>query len=143
MLRAENEKRAFWWSPFTVVKERASKSSELITRLQELNQALTDELDVVKTKERTMIMEEKRLRLPCCLDVTHREQIIGKFMASLDDLNGRVEENSKANSTLLDENNSLREEFKQKLSQYQEQARISKEMIEKLTEVNVCFHRER
>lgn len=48
--------------PFIVVKERASKSSELITRLQELNQALTDELDVVKTKERTMIMEEKRLR---------------------------------------------------------------------------------
>lgn len=44
------------------MKERASKSSELISRLQELNQALTDELDVVKTKERTMIMEEKRLR---------------------------------------------------------------------------------
>ncbi|KAK8808793.1 hypothetical protein WA538_002302 [Blastocystis sp. DL] len=118
-LRAENEK----------LKERASKSSELISRLQELNQALTDELDVVKTKERTMIMEEKRLR----------EQIIGKFMASLDDLNGKVEENSKANSTLLDENNSLREEFKQKIAQYQEQARISKEMIEKLTEVNTLY----
>ena len=126
--------------PFIVVKERASKSSELIARLQELNQALTDELDVVKTKERTMIMEEKRLRLRFCRSMTRREQIIGKFMASLDDLNGKVEENSKANSTLLDENNSLREEFKQKLAQYQEQARISKEMIDKLTEVNVCFH---
>ena len=126
-----------------VVKERASKSSELISRLQELNQALTDELDVVKTKERTMIMEEKRLRFGSWRNVTYREQIIGKFMASLDDLNGKVEENSKANSTLLDENNSLREEFRQKIAQYQEQARISKEMIEKLTEVNVCFHRGR
>ena len=122
------------------MKERASNSSELISRLQELNQALTDELDVVKTKERTMIMEEKRLRFGFMWNITCREQIIGKFMASLDDLNGKVEENSKANSTLLDENNSLREEFKQKIAQYQEQARISKEMIEKLTEVNVCFH---
>lgn len=87
-----------------------------------------------------MIMEEKRLRFSCTWNVIHREQIIGKFMASLDDLNGKVEENSKANSTLLDENNSLREEFKEKLAQYQEQARISKEMIDKLTEVNVCFH---
>ena len=90
-----------------------------------------------------MIMEEKRLRFGFMWNITCREQIIGKFMASLDDLNGKVEENSKANSTLLDENNSLREEFKQKIAQYQEQARISKEMIEKLTEVNVCFHRGR
>ena len=56
---------------------------------------------------------------------------------SLDELNSKVEENSKTNSTLLDENSSLREEFKQRLEQYQEQARISKEMIAKLTEVNV------
>ena len=56
---------------------------------------------------------------------------------SLDELNLKVEENSKTNSTLLDENSSLREEFRQRLEQYQEQARISKEMIAKLTEVNV------
>lgn len=56
---------------------------------------------------------------------------------SLDELNSKVEENSKTNSTLLDENSSLREEFRQRLEQYQEQARISKEMIAKLTEVNV------
>ena len=33
--------------------------------------------------------------------------------------------------------------FEQTMAVYQEQARISKEMIEKLTEVNVCFHRGR
>ena len=38
------------------------KSSELIGRLQELNKALSDELELVKTKERNMIMEEKRIR---------------------------------------------------------------------------------
>ena len=63
--------------------------------------------------------------------------MIDKFVMSLDELNSKVEENSKTNSTLLDENSSLREEFRQRLEQYQEQARISKEMIAKLTEVNV------
>ena len=63
--------------------------------------------------------------------------MIDKFVMSLDELNSKVEENSKTNSTLLDENSSLREEFRQRLEQYQEQARISKEMIDKLTEVNV------
>ena len=63
--------------------------------------------------------------------------MIDKFVMSLDELNSKVEENSKTNSTLLDENSSLREEFRQRLEQYQQQARISKEMIAKLTEVNV------
>ena len=63
--------------------------------------------------------------------------MIDKFVMSLDESNSKVEENSKTNSTLLDENSSLREEFRQRLEQYQEQARISKETIAKLTEVNV------
>ena len=46
----------------SIVKERATKTSELIARLQELNEALTNELETVKTKERDMILEEKRLR---------------------------------------------------------------------------------
>ena len=58
-------------------------------------------------------------------------------MVSLEDLHTRVEENSQTNATLLDENSALREEFQQKISHYQEQARISREMIEKLTELNV------
>ena len=62
--------------------------------------------------------------------------MIDKFVMSLDELNSKVEENSKTNSTLLDENSSLREEFRQRLEQYQEQARISKERIAQLTEVN-------
>ena len=84
-----------------------------------------------------MIMEEKRIRQERQQNVTDREQLIDKFVMSLDELNSKVEENSKTNSTLLDENSSLREEFRQRLEQYQEQARISKEMIAKLTEVNV------
>lgn len=60
-------------------------------------------------------------------------------MISLEDLHSRVEENSQTNATLLDENSALREEFQQKLAHYQEQARISREMINKLTELNVCI----
>ncbi|KNB45325.1 hypothetical protein JH06_1034 [Blastocystis sp. subtype 4] len=122
ILKTENEK----------LRERVGKSSELIGRLQELNKALSDELELVKTKERNMIMEEKRIR----------EQLIDKFVMSLDELNSKVEENSKTNSTLLDENSSLREEFRQRLEQYQEQARISKEMIAKLTEVNSLYEKQ-
>lgn len=65
LLKVETEKRIYFFrrkGVDCVVKERATKSNELIGRLQELNDALTTELDVVKTKERNMILEEKRLR---------------------------------------------------------------------------------
>ena len=142
ILKAENEKCKHYKVRSWKVRDRMGKSNELISRLQELNKALSDELELVKTKERNMIMEEKRIRYERQEDLIDSEQLIDKFMMSLDELNSKVEENSKTNSTLLDENNTLREEFKQKLGQYQEQARISKEMIAKLTEVNV-FREER
>ena len=62
ILKAENEKCLFWETGSWLVRERVGKSSELIGRLQELNKALSDELELVKTKERNMIMEEKRIR---------------------------------------------------------------------------------
>ena len=58
-------------------------------------------------------------------------------MISLEDLNAKVEENSKANATLLEENRFLREEYKEKIGKYQEQAKTSKEIISKLSEMNV------
>lgn len=60
-----------------------------------------------------------------------------QFMISLEDLNAKVEENSKANATLLEENRFLREEYKEKIGKYQEQAKTSKEIISKLSEMNV------
>ena len=67
-----------------------------------------------------------------------REQIMEKFMVSLEDLQQKVDENSKDNQVLVEENRSLREEFKQKILQYQEQIQLSKEMITKLQEMNVA-----
>ena len=61
-----------------------------------------------------------------------------KFMVSLEDLQQKVDENSKDNQVLVEENRSLREEFKQKILQYQEQIQLSKEMITKLQEMNVA-----
>lgn len=69
-----------------------------------------------------------------------REQIMEKFMVSLEDLQQKVDENSKDNQVLVEENRSLREEFKQKILQYQEQIQLSKEMITKLQEMNVADH---
>lgn len=61
-------------------------------------------------------------------------------MQSLDDLNKRVEENTKANQVLLEENQTLRADFRERVAKYQEQAELSKELIDKLTEANVdCF----
>lgn len=61
-------------------------------------------------------------------------------MHSLDDLNQRVEENTKTNQVLLEENQTLRADFKERVAKYQEQADLSKELIDKLTEANVdCF----
>lgn len=63
-----------------------------------------------------------------------------QFMQSLDDLNKRVEENTKANQVLLEENQTLRADFRERVAKYQEQAELSKELIDKLTEANVdCF----
>lgn len=74
------------------------------------------------------------------IDITSltREQIMEKFMVSLEDLQQKVDENSKDNQVLVEENRSLREEFKQKILQYQEQIQLSKEMITKLQEMNVA-----
>ena len=58
-------------------------------------------------------------------------------MQSLDDLNKRVEENTKANQVLLEENQTLRADFRERVAKYQEQAELSKELIDKLTEANV------
>ena len=58
-------------------------------------------------------------------------------MQSLDDLNQRVEENTKTNQVLLEENQTLRKDFRERLTKYQEQAELSKELIDKLTEANV------
>ena len=58
-------------------------------------------------------------------------------MISLEDLNAKVEENSKANAALLEENRYLREEYQEKIGKYQEQAKTSKEIISKLSEMNV------
>lgn len=66
-----------------------------------------------------------------------REKVMDQFMISLEDLNAKVEENSKANATLLEENRFLREEYKEKIGKYQEQAKTSKEIISKLSEMNV------
>ena len=71
--------------------------------------------------------------------VDHREKLITKFASSLESLNARIEENSNANKILLDENNVLREEYKQKVQQFQEQANLSQKMIEELTEMNVSY----
>lgn len=46
----------------SVVKERVSKLSELNSRYQELNTALTNEMDLMKGKEQTMLQQEKRMR---------------------------------------------------------------------------------
>ena len=62
ILKTENEKCGCCVVGSSLVRERVGKSSELIGRLQELNKALSDELELVKTKERNMIMEEKRIR---------------------------------------------------------------------------------
>ena len=53
-------------------------------------------------------------------------------MQSLDDLNKRVEENTKANQVLLEENQTLRADFRERVAKYQEQAELSKELIDKL-----------
>ena len=53
-------------------------------------------------------------------------------MHSLDDLNQRVEENTKTNQVLLEENQTLRADFKERVAKYQEQADLSKELIDKL-----------
>ena len=66
-----------------------------------------------------------------------REKVMDQFMISLEDLNAKVEENSKANATLLEENRFLREEYKEKNGKDQEQAKTSKEIISKLSEMNV------
>lgn len=60
-----------------------------------------------------------------------------QFMISLDELNVKVEDNSKANATLLEENRTLREEYRDKIASYQEQARKSEDIITKLSEMNV------
>lgn len=51
-----------WSSNDTIVKERISKLTELNNRYQELNTALTEEVEHIKNKEKTMLMEEKRIR---------------------------------------------------------------------------------
>ncbi|CBK19737.2 uncharacterized protein [Blastocystis hominis] len=60
-------------------------------------------------------------------------------MQSLDDLNKRVEENTKANQVLLEENQTLRTDFRERVAKYQEQAELSKELIDKLTEANTSY----
>ena len=45
-----------------VVKEKGTKSAELINRLQELNRTQSEELELIKTKERSVLVNEKRLR---------------------------------------------------------------------------------
>lgn len=62
-----------------------------------------------------------------------------QFMISLDELNVKVEDNSKANATLLEENRTLREEYRDKIASYQEQARKSEDIITKLSEMNVMI----
>ena len=62
-------------------------------------------------------------------------------MTSLEDLQQRVDDNSKDNAVLAEENKSLREEFQQKAKQYQEQIRLGKEMITKLQDMNVLLKR--
>lgn len=62
-----------------------------------------------------------------------------QFMISLDELNVKVEDNSKANATLLEENRALREEYRDKIASYQEQARKSEDIITKLSEMNVMI----
>ena len=47
-----------WW----LVKERIAKLSELNSRYQELNTALTSEIERIKGKEKDMLNEEKRMR---------------------------------------------------------------------------------
>ncbi|KAM7458441.1 hypothetical protein BLSTO_00793 [Blastocystis sp. subtype 1] len=111
------------------LKEKGAKSTELINRLQDLNKAQADELDLIKTKEKSVFVNEKRLR----------EQIMEKFMGSLEELQQKVDANSKDNQILVEENRSLREEFKQKAQQYQEQIQLSKEMITKLQEMNGLY----
>ena len=44
------------------MKEKGAKSSELISRLQDLNKAQSDELELIKTKEKSVFVNEKRLR---------------------------------------------------------------------------------
>lgn len=58
-------------------------------------------------------------------------------MVSLDELNVKVEDHSRANATLLEENRTLREEYKEKIARFHEQALASKEIIAKLSEMNV------
>ena len=60
-------------------------------------------------------------------------------MGSLEELQQKVDANSKDNQVLVEENRSLREEFRQKAQQYQEQILLGKEMITKLQEMNVVF----
>ena len=64
-----------------------------------------------------------------------------QFMISLDELSVKVEDNSRANATLLEENRSLREEYRGKIAYFQEQAVASKEIITKLSEMNVLLSR--
>ena len=47
-----------WW----LVKERIAKLSELNSRYQELNTALTTEIERIKGKEQEMLNEEKQMR---------------------------------------------------------------------------------
>ena len=72
-----------------------------------------------------------------CWSMKIREKVMDQFMISLEDLNAKVEENSKANAALLEENRYLREEYQEKIGKYQEQAKTSKEIISKLSEMNV------
>ena len=60
-----------------------------------------------------------------------------QFMISLDELNVRVEDNSKANAVLIEENRVLREEYRTKVQHFQSQVQQGKEIIDKLTEINV------
>lgn len=62
---------------------------------------------------------------------------MSQFVQSLDDLNSRVEENAQTNQVLLEENRTLRADHKERIEKYQEQVRLSKELIDKLTEANV------
>ena len=121
-----------------LVKERLSKLGEINAKYQELNDALSNELQLLKGKEQAMLQEEKRMRY-CSLFISFhgREKVMDQFMVSLDELNVRVEDNSKANAVLIEENRVLREEYRSKVQHFQAQVQQGKDIIDKLTEINV------
>ena len=125
------------WSPLS--KRAIIKAWRNKFQVSRVERCFIKRITIIKGKRASHVARREENAVFSFTIFNSREKVMDQFMISLDELNVRVEDNSKANAVLIEENRVLREEYRTKVQHFQAQVQQGKDIIDKLTEINVYF----